>query len=95
MSSNCTLRTADQPCEVWIGLDMGDPRGDMSGYAIDGTPVRLFVDTAGIEVDEDALAAEAKHTGIIITISLPAGVLITWLIDWLTGGPGIATMIGL
>lgn len=75
--------------DVWIGYDAGNPSGDQTAV------VGLFNFDRRVEPAEETLAAEARHTGILITIGLPAGVLITWLFDWITGGPGLGAMVGL
>lgn len=75
--------------DVWIGYDAGNPSGDHTAV------VSLFGFDRRVEpAEEKTLSAEARHTGILITIGLPAGVLITWLFDWIIGGPGLGAMVG-
>ena len=87
MSINGTSRHAVPPREVWIGFDAADTRGDTAGF--------MFVDLREVESEEEALSAEARRTGILVSIALPTGFLIAWIIDLLTGGPGLAAMVGL
>jgi hypothetical protein len=87
MSIRGTSRRTEPHREVWISLDAADLRGDMPGF--------MFVDPREVEAEEEALAAEARRTGIVVSIALPTGILIAWLIDLVTGGPGLAAMMGL
>lgn len=87
--SEFTPRYGEPKQELWIGYDPASPSGDQTAV------VSLFHFDRFEPTEEKALAAEARHTGILITIGLPAGVLITWLFDWITGGPGLGAMVGL
>lgn len=90
MSINGTVRKTQPRRGIWIGFDP----------ATQTAPLRLDRSSADLEsrVDDEeaeALAAEARHTGMLIAISLPVGVAITWLVDLLVGGPGLGAMVGL
>lgn len=89
MSTKNTSRHTEPPREVWIGFDAADSRGDMTGIKL------VSLRAAEAEAEEEALAAEARRTGILVSIALPTGFLIAWLIDLATGGPGLAAMVGL
>jgi hypothetical protein len=91
MSTDGTLRRTGPARGIWVDLD--------PATRCDGP---LFLDASRAEevrrldeAVEEALAAEAARTGMLIAISLPAGVLVTWLFDCLTGGPGLTAMVGL
>ncbi|MEG3167520.1 hypothetical protein U1737_04850 [Sphingomonas sp. LB3N6] len=91
MSTNGTVRHTEPARGVWIGFDPADhvPGPLLLDHA------RAEEERRKLEVEEEALAAEAARTGIVIAISLPAGVVATWLFDFITGGPGLASMVGL
>jgi len=91
MSIKGAFRQPEPARGTWIGFD---PR-------VAGTPP-LRLDRSSGEFDSqdedeqaEALNAEARHTGMLVAIGLPAGVLITWFLDVVVGGPGIGTMVGL
>lgn len=91
MSTNGTLRRTSPARGMWIDVDPANRRdGPLFLDAFRAEEVRCLQ-----EAEEEALAAEATRTGMLIAISLPTGVLVTWLFDLLTGGPGLAAMVGL
>lgn len=91
MSINGTLRRTEPVRKIWIDVDPANRRdGPLFLDAFRAEEVRRLQ-----EAEEEALAAEATRTGILIAIGLPAGVLVTWLFDLLTGGPGLSAMVGL
>lgn len=90
MSMKGIVREPQPRRGAWVGFDP----------ATQTAPLRLDRSPADIESHADneeaeALAAEARRTGMLIAVSLPAGVAITWLVDLLTGGPGLGAMVGL
>ena len=90
MTINGTLRETQPRRGTWVGFDP----------ATQAAPLLLDRSSADVEshvdVEEaEALAAEARHTGMLIAVSLPAGVLITWFVDFISGGPGLGAMVGL
>lgn len=102
MSIDRRPRRAEAPREAWIGLDAASHTGVGEVWiAFDpasaqrGAERLFFVEDYLEEVREATLAAEARHTGKLIAIGLPAGFLIAWLVDFVTGGPGLAAMVGL
>lgn len=90
MSINGTVRETQPRRGTWVGFD---PATQPAPLRLD----RSSVDVESYLHDEDAeaLAAEGRHTGMLIAVSLPAGVLITWFVDFIAGGPGLGAMVGL
>ncbi len=91
MSTNGTLRRTEPARGIWIDVDPANRRdGPLFLDAFRAEEARRLQ-----EAEEETLAAETTRTGLLIAISLPAGVMVTWLFDLLTGGPGLAGMVGL
>lgn len=90
MSFNGTLRETQPHRGTWVGFD---PATQIAPLRLDRS--LADVETEAADDEAEALAAEARHTGMLIAVSLPAGVVITWLVDLLAGGPGLGAMVGL
>lgn len=90
MSQHGTIRETQPRRGTWVGFD---PATQIAPLFFDRSSADIEADADNEEVE--ALADEARHTGMLIAASLTTGIVITWLADLLVGGPGLGAMVGL